>query len=263
MRLKDILCTQVIEEYLYTRARKLLCRRGGKEPLCIWSYRPPPYLKIDARLSKLSTTFLNASHITKSREVNENWTNLCNFILLYFIFRGRLDILVVAGSPTVVVYIICSLNNTTNNNTSIRSESITPDPAVYSTWRLNECRARMPFCRPISEQLEAPLVVIGVGSSLAVVGTVPVVITLSLGINTSATIIGVGFIGFGFLIILPGICWCLVSHLSYSYRFWRHPATTRTCADLEEALVLRSVTQYSLIIAHRHRSIRFVPRNKE
>ena len=142
------------------------------------------------------------------------------------------------------------------------AEASPPTRAVYSTWRLNECRAKMPFCRPISEQLEAPLVVIGVGSSLAVVGTVPVVITLSLGINTSATIIGVGFIGFGFLIILPGICWCLVSHLSYSYRFWRHPATTRTCADLEEALVLRSVTQYSLIIAHQHRSIRFVPKQR-
>lgn len=69
------------------------------------------------------------------------------------------------------------------------------------------------------------------------VGTVPVVITLSLGINTSATIIGVGFIGFGFLIIVPGMCWCLASHL-YKYRFWRHASESRS-RDQEEALVLR------------------------
>ena len=54
-----------------------------------------------------------------------------------------------------------------------------------------------------------PLVFIGVGGSLAVVGSVPLVITLSLGVNSSATIIGVGFVGFGFLIFVPGLCWCL------------------------------------------------------
>jgi len=54
-----------------------------------------------------------------------------------------------------------------------------------------------------------PLVFIGVGGSLAVVGSVPLVITLSLGVQSSATIIGVGFVGFGFLIIVPGLCWCL------------------------------------------------------
>ena len=58
----------------------------------------------------------------------------------------------------------------------------------------------------------APLVFIGVGSSLAVVGSVPLVVTMSLGVNSSATIIGVGFVGFGFLIIVPGLCWCLVSN---------------------------------------------------
>ena len=50
-----------------------------------------------------------------------------------------------------------------------------------------------------------------VGGSLAVVGSVPLVITLSLGVNSSATIIGVGFVGFGFLIIVPGLCWCRVT----------------------------------------------------
>lgn len=92
--------------------------------------------------------------------------------------------------------------------------------------------------RHSSESFEAPLVIIGVGGSLAVVGTVPVVITLSLGINTSATIIGVGFIGFGVLIFLPGMCWCIVSHI-YNYRFWRR-AQSRS-AEQEEALVLSDV----------------------
>lgn len=94
----------------------------------------------------------------------------------------------------------------------------------------------MPSPGSIPESLEAPLVIIGVGGSLAVVGTVPVVITLSLGINTSATIIGVGFIGFGVLIILPGVCWCMLSHL-YRYRFWRR--TVSRSGEQEEALVLR------------------------
>lgn len=58
-----------------------------------------------------------------------------------------------------------------------------------------------------------PLVFIGVGGSLAVVGSVPLVITLSLGVNSSATIIGVGFVGFGFLIIVPGLCWCLIANV--------------------------------------------------
>jgi len=31
----------------------------------------------------------------------------------------------------------------------------------------------------------------------------------ALHFNSSATIIGVGFVGFGFLIIVPGLCWCL------------------------------------------------------
>lgn len=91
----------------------------------------------------------------------------------------------------------------------------------------------------------APLVFIGVGGSLAVVGSVPLVVTLSLGVNSSATIIGVGFVGFGFLIIVPGICWCLISNgLTQCQRYgaWsrgrrRHTSTTEQEVEL---LVLRS-----------------------
>ena len=110
-----------------------------------------------------------------------------------------------------------------------------------------------------------PLVFIGVGGSLAVVvvvvrgslavvGSVPLVITLSLGVNSSATIIGVGFVGFGFLIIVPGICWCLVANV-YSQcggsdglvarQRRRHRHVRRLSAEQEvELLVLRSVLGY-------------------
>lgn len=100
----------------------------------------------------------------------------------------------------------------------------------------------------------APLVFIGVGGSLAVVGSVPLVVTLSLGVNSSATIIGVGFVGFGFLIIVPGLCWCIVSNalaqchrhgllLSGNRRHHRHRHACRTLSTEQEVelLVLRWV----------------------
>ena len=51
---------------------------------------------------------------------------------------------------------------------------------------------------------KGPAVIVGVGGSFALVGMVPVAATLGLGIKSSATIIGVGFMGFGFLLIIPG-----------------------------------------------------------
>ena len=65
-----------------------------------------------------------------------------------------------------------------------------------------------------------PAVIIGAGVSFALVGVVPLAITLGLGIKSSATIIGVGFIGFGIMLMLPGICWCLVVKHSRS-TWWR------------------------------------------
>jgi len=52
--------------------------------------------------------------------------------------------------------------------------------------------------------------VITVGIGFMLVGAIPVAVTFSLGAKSSATIIGVGFIGFGLLLVLPGISWCLV-----------------------------------------------------
>ncbi len=65
-----------------------------------------------------------------------------------------------------------------------------------------------------------PAAVIGVGSSFAFVGSVPVAVTLGLGMKTSATVIGVGFMGFGILLILPGIFWCLTVQRRKS-TWWR------------------------------------------
>ena len=54
----------------------------------------------------------------------------------------------------------------------------------------------------LSPSLRGPAVVLGVGGGFAFM--------------TSATIIGMGFIGFGFLLIVPGICWCfVVQHRTY------------------------------------------------
>ena len=65
-----------------------------------------------------------------------------------------------------------------------------------------------------------PAAIIGAGVSFALVGVVPLAITLGLGIKSSATIIGVGFIGFGIMLMLPGICWCFVVKHSRS-TWWR------------------------------------------
>jgi len=114
--------------------------------------------------------------------------------------------------------------------------------------------------RPQGRLETTPLVFIGVGGSLAVVGSVPLVITLSLGVNSSATIIGVGFVGFGFLIIVPGLCWCLVANLvaqcggsdgfvaRQRRRHRRHVRRLSTEQEVE-LLVLRSVFSFSLKIS--------------
>jgi len=46
------------------------------------------------------------------------------------------------------------------------------------------------------------------------VGAVPVAVTYAVDAQGSATIIGVGFVGFGVLVVLPGVAWCLVRRLS-------------------------------------------------
>lgn len=83
----------------------------------------------------------------------------------------------------------------------------------------------------IGSAYRGPLVIIGLGSGFSVVGAVPVAITFSIGVRTSATIIGMGFVGFGFLLILPGLFWCLTVR-AHSFKFWRR--RKRTPSEEEE-----------------------------
>lgn len=64
-------------------------------------------------------------------------------------------------------------------------------------------------CQAIAHY-SGPLIVIGMGIGFMAVGSLPVIVTITLGNKTSATIIGVGFIGFGLLLVLPGVIWCIV-----------------------------------------------------
>lgn len=59
-----------------------------------------------------------------------------------------------------------------------------------------------------------PIIIISVGIGFAVVGAIPVAVNFSIGANNSSTIIGVGFIGFGLLLMVPGFCWCVVLRLA-------------------------------------------------
>jgi len=67
----------------------------------------------------------------------------------------------------------------------------------------------MSLCHYLAS-FKGPLIVIAIGIGFMVIGSLPVAITIALGTKNSATIIGVGFIGFGLLLVLPGIIWCLV-----------------------------------------------------
>jgi len=76
---------------------------------------------------------------------------------------------------------------------------------------------RMPT---IASAYRGPLLIMGLGGGFSVVGAVPVAITFSIGNKSSATIIGMGFVGFGFLLILPGLFWCIMVR-THSFKFWR------------------------------------------
>jgi len=82
----------------------------------------------------------------------------------------------------------------------------------------------------ISPAYRGPLVIFAVGVGFSAVGAVPVAITFSLGARSSATIIGMGFIGFGFLLMLPGVFWCLMVR-THSFKTWRRRLWRRRTND--------------------------------
>lgn len=71
----------------------------------------------------------------------------------------------------------------------------------------------MATCRAAAAY-RGPLIVIGLGIGFIAVGSIPFTVTFCRGIKNSATIIGVGFIGFGLLLVLPGLFWCLVRRVT-------------------------------------------------
>jgi len=106
----------------------------------------------------------------------------------------------------------------------------------------------------ISPAYRGPLVIFAVGVGFSAVGAVPVAITLSLGARSSATIIGMGFIGFGFLLMLPGVCWCLMVR-THSFKTWRRRLRRgRTNADDDARQATDEEHTPALQLGHRNRN---------
>ena len=55
-----------------------------------------------------------------------------------------------------------------------------------------------------------PAVLVGVGACFSIIGVIPMAAALALETKTSATVIGLGFIAFGLMLVLPGVCWCIL-----------------------------------------------------
>jgi len=82
----------------------------------------------------------------------------------------------------------------------------------------------MGWCTHVLRSYCGPLITIAVGVGFMLVGAVPVAVTYSVDAHGSATIIGAGFVGFGLLVVLPGLAWCLVRRVSalHCCRFKQH-----------------------------------------
>jgi len=72
----------------------------------------------------------------------------------------------------------------------------------------------MGWCTHVVRSYCGPLITIAVGVGFVLVGAVPVAVTYAINVHGSATIIGVGFVGFGLLVVLPGVAWCLARRIS-------------------------------------------------
>ncbi|KAK2150798.1 hypothetical protein LSH36_388g00009 [Paralvinella palmiformis] len=88
-----------------------------------------------------------------------------------------------------------------------------------------------------------PAIVMVVGCSFGMLGAIPVSITMALGIRTSATIIGMGFVGFGMMLLLPGCCWCIIVHHNKYSTLRRRPRLGSSFKGQEETPALRDSNQ--------------------
>lgn len=66
-----------------------------------------------------------------------------------------------------------------------------------------------------------PLIVVGVGAGFVLVGSIPVAVTFAMNSQSSAKIIGMGFVGFGILLLVPGLFWCVVVWTLHGFKRWR------------------------------------------
>lgn len=66
-----------------------------------------------------------------------------------------------------------------------------------------------------------PLIVVGVGAGFILVGSIPVAVTFAMNSQSSAKIIGMGFVGFGILLLVPGLFWCVVVRALHGFKRWR------------------------------------------
>ena len=72
----------------------------------------------------------------------------------------------------------------------------------------------MGWCTHVLHTYCGPLITIAVGIGFMLVGALPVAVTYATNAHNSAMIIGAGFVGFGLLVVLPGLAWCLVRRVS-------------------------------------------------
>lgn len=72
-----------------------------------------------------------------------------------------------------------------------------------------------------------PLMVVGVGSGFVIVGAVPISVPHSMGTRSSATMIDMEFFGFGFLLLAPGLVWCVTMRTLHSFKQWRRRSMRR------------------------------------
>lgn len=90
------------------------------------------------------------------------------------------------------------------------------------------------ICATHHHHHRGPLIVVVVGMGFGVVGAIPVAVNSAVGATNSGTIIGVGFIGFGLLLIVPGLIWCVVQRLVMLKKCCRCGSRRDSVVHLEE-----------------------------
>lgn len=84
--------------------------------------------------------------------------------------------------------------------------------------------------------IKGPAILTGLGCCFTLLGCVPFIFTMVTHKN-SATLIGLGFMGFGALLLVPGLCWCVVVYAQRRvYRPWKRRRFSRRSQEETPAL---------------------------